>query len=106
MKKTKIIIPTFALFAVSGQANAMLLDEVAACQPLVSEITKEDPNPFKYENPYSLEGCDLGFDFPGLSFDLNLSGFDFCSIAKNVTSKARDKWNTAVDDVNEWTNSR
>lgn len=104
IKKTSqlsIILLTFIPFYT--QAATQLS---ADCDPNIRQaVTKDEEFPFKYTNPYSIQDCDLGFDFPGFSFDVTLGGFDFCSIAKGVTSQAREKWNDAVDDVNEWTNN-
>jgi hypothetical protein len=109
MKKIGIIIGTTGLaFLASANAQAFMA-EAELCQNLRSEITEEEmqdeESPFFYQNPYTVEGCDLGFDFPGFSFDFNVGlGLDWCSLAKSVTSSAREKWNDSVADVEEWTN--
>jgi hypothetical protein len=108
MKKIGIIIGTTGLaFLASANAQAFMA-EAELCQNLRSEITEEEmqdeESPFFYQNPYTVEGCDLGFDFPGFSFDFNIGlGLDWCSLAKSVTSSAREKWNDSVADVEEWT---
>lgn len=110
MKKIGIIIGTTGLaFLASANAQAFMA-EAELCQNLRTEITEEEmqdeESPFFYQNPYTVEGCDLGFDFPGFSFDFNIGlGLDWCSLAKSVTSSARDKWNDSVEDVEEWTDN-
>lgn len=109
MKKIGIIIGTTGLaFLASANAQAFMA-EAELCQNLRTEITEEEmqdeESPFFHQNPYTVEGCDLGFDFPGASFAVNIgAGLDWCSLAKTVTSKAKDKWNDSVADVEEWTN--
>ena len=108
MKKIGIIISTTGLaFLVSANAQAFMA-EAEICQNLRTEITEEEmqdeESPFFYQNPYTVEGCDLGFDFPGFSIDFNAElGLDWCSLAKDITESSRDKWNDAVADTNEWT---
>lgn len=110
MKKIGIIISTAGLAIFSSISAQAFMAEAAICEPLRSDITKEEQededSPFFHQNPYSVEGCDLGFDFPGFSFDFNVGlGLDWCSLAKNVTESSREKWNDAVADTNEWTNN-
>lgn len=110
MKKIGIIIGTTGLaFLASANAQAFMA-EAEICQNLRTEITEEEmqdeESPFFYQNPYTIAGCDLGFDFPGFSFDFNIGlGLDWCSLAKSVTSSSREKWNDSVTDVEEWTDN-
>jgi hypothetical protein len=111
MKKIGVVIGFFGSAMLFSTTSHAFLSEAALCAPehaetLRSEITEEEGHPFFYQNPYTVEGCDLGFDFPGFSLDINImAGLDWCSLAKNVTSSAREKWNDAVDDVEQWTNN-
>ena len=81
MKKIGIIIGTTGLaFLASANAQAFMA-EAELCQNLRTEITEEEmqdeESPFFYQNPYTVEGCDLGFDFPGFSFDFNIGSVSY-----------------------------
>lgn len=97
MKKIGVVIGFFGSAMLFSTTSHAFLSEAALCAPehaetLRSEITEEEGHPFFYQNPYTVEGCDLGFDFPGFSLDINImAGLDWCSLAKNVTSSAREK---------------
>lgn len=112
MKKTITII-SFASISIlySFNAQAFMDSLMTTCmedEEIRKEITieeQEDENsPFFHQNPFSMEGCDLGFDMPGFSFDFDFTGgLDLCSLAKDVTEDARDSWNDTVKDAEEWT---
>lgn len=102
MKKGLILILASSFISLNAYAAKVSVN----CDDynLRSSVT-EDDNPYIYKNKYSVDGCDLGFDFPGFSFDVNIGSLDFCSVAKSVTSQAKDSWNQTVNNVNQWTES-
>ena len=102
MKKGLIIILASGFLSLNAYAAKVSVN----CDDYnLRSSVSEDDNPYIYKNKYSVDGCDLGFDFPGFSFDVNIGDLDFCSVAKSVTSKAKDSWNQTVSGVNQWTES-
>lgn len=103
----KILLTTFFAICSLQSINAhsaITMDDCKKYYNLRDEVRpEEDPN--KMENKFSVDGCDLGFNFPGFSFDVNVGSFDFCSIAKNVTGKAKDSWNNTVNNIDDWTHN-
>lgn len=105
MKKMSFLIAGIISATTFSTQSYAALQDSQSCEVLREEVTEDEDYGFKYINPYSVEGCDLGFDFPGVSFDITMGGLDFCSMAKSVTSSARENWNEKVDEINEWTNN-
>jgi len=106
VKKPKSICVGEAVQNVQNFFNEMIPD---VCSKIDTDPDVEGSK-YKYENPDG--GCDIGLRMPGLpDFGFSAEGFDFCALAKAVTSdmvdeansKMREELNTALDSVKDAT---